>query len=218
MVAADKGTSGSNNMITGSEQVGTFRYLVADERWWFSPEVFAMHGLAPDTVLTSDLVLAFKHPDDRLPSLELITKVLFVGKPFCFPHRIIDTAGQTHNVVVLGHATTDAAGLTTSIDGYAVDLTDSQRRYADEAGTEAIRAATEHRAAIEQAKGAMMVVYGLSPVAAIELLRWHSTQSNVKLQVVAERLVELLTGKTLSSPVTRRSVDQMLYDITHRLD
>jgi hypothetical protein len=203
-------------VITGSERVGTFRYSVADESWWFSPEVYAMHGLSPGSMMTTEIILAFKHPDDRLPAAELLSKVLSVGKPFCFPHRIVDTAGRVRNVVVIGTANSDAADRTISINGYALDLTDSQRRYADNAGTEAVQAATEHRAAIEQAKGAMMVVYGLSPVAAIELLRWHSKQSNVKLQVVAERLVELLSGATLTSPVTRRSVDRMLYDVTHR--
>jgi hypothetical protein len=74
----------------------------------------------------------------------------------------------------------------------------------------------EHRSAIEQAKGAMMVVYGISPVAAIELLRWHSRQTNVKLQVIAERLVEVLSGSTLTSSTTRGSVDRMLHDVTHR--
>jgi hypothetical protein len=203
-------------VITGSEQVGTFRYLVADESWWLSPEVYAMHGLSPGTLITTEIILAFKHPDDRLPAAELLSKVLSVGKPFCFPHRIVNTAGQLRDVVVIGNVSSDAADRTTSIDGYALDLTDSQRRYADDAGTEAIQAAMEHRSAIEQAKGAMMVVYGISPVAAIELLRWHSRQTNVKLQVIAERLVEVLSGSTLTSSTTRGSVDRMLYDVTHR--
>ncbi len=54
-------------------------------------------------------------------------------------------------------------------------------------------------AAIEQAKGAIMVTYGLTADAAFELLRFHSQTRNVKLRVIATQLASLLgslpTGK-----------------------
>jgi hypothetical protein len=208
--------SGFDDLVTGSELVGSFSYVAADNNWSMSREVYTMHGLLPGTPMTTEMVLAFEHPDDRLPAAELLGKVLSSGKPFCFPHRIINTAGQVRNVVIIGGVTRDAAGHTVRIDGYALDLTDSQSRYAQRAGTEAIRGALEHRAAIEQAKGALMLAYGINPAAAIELLKWHSRQNNVKLHLIAERLVDVLETTTLTSAGMRQVFDRMLHDIAHR--
>src|SRR5664279_791156 len=46
--------------------------------------------------------------------------------------------------------------------------------------------------AIEQAKGALMAIYGLTDQAAFDLLRWHSQQNNIKLRDLAARLTAAL--------------------------
>jgi AmiR/NasT family two-component response regulator len=43
---------------------------------------------------------------------------------------------------------------------------------------------------IEQAKGMLMLVYGLDAAAAFDLLRWRSQESNIKLRRLAQQLVE----------------------------
>ncbi|WP_141119928.1 ANTAR domain-containing protein, partial [Mycobacterium malmoense] len=48
----------------------------------------------------------------------------------------------------------------------------------------------ENRAGIEQAKGMLMLVYGISEDAAFELLRWLSQEANIKLRPLAEQIVE----------------------------
>lgn len=47
------------------QRVGSFKYVFADERWEWSPQVQRMHGYEPGSVEpTTDLVLSHKHPDD----------------------------------------------------------------------------------------------------------------------------------------------------------
>ncbi|MFC9836252.1 ANTAR domain-containing protein [Rhodococcus sp. NPDC127530] len=59
------------------------------------------------------------------------------------------------------------------------------------------------RAVIEQAKGALMLVYSLSADAAFDLLTWRSQQTNTKIRVIAERLV-LAFGDEFHTPTSFR--------------
>ncbi|MDV6278793.1 ANTAR domain-containing protein [Rhodococcus erythropolis] len=45
------------------------------------------------------------------------------------------------------------------------------------------------RAAIEQAKGMLMIVYGISAERAFDILIWCSQQQNVKLRYISEQLI-----------------------------
>ena len=48
------------------QRVGSFRYLIDDDRWEWSDDVARMHGYAPGTVRpTTDLLLKHKHPEDK---------------------------------------------------------------------------------------------------------------------------------------------------------
>lgn len=63
--------------------------------------------------------------------------------------------------------------------------------------------------AIEQAKGALMAIYGLSDQAAFDLLRWHSQQNNIKIRDIAARLTAALPGGGIGAPVITR-MDRLL--------
>jgi D-serine dehydratase len=60
---------------------------------------------------------------------------------------------------------------------------------------------TEQRASIEQAKGMLMLIYGISDNAAFELLKWLSQEANVKLRPLAVQIAEDFrgVGPTLTS-------------------
>jgi hypothetical protein len=58
----------------------------------------------------------------------------------------------------------------------------------------------QNRAIIEQAKGMLMFVYGVDAVGAFEKLRWLSQQHNVKLRLLAERIVQDLTAASWQRP------------------
>lgn len=64
------------------ETVGSFRFLLADQRWEWSAEVARMHGYEPGNVVpTTELVLAHKHPDDKPDVAVLIERVIREGQP-----------------------------------------------------------------------------------------------------------------------------------------
>lgn len=56
--------------------------------------------------------------------------------------------------------------------------------------TEALAAITARRAVIEQAKGMLMLVYGVDADAAFDVLRKQSQDHNVKLNLVAEQVMK----------------------------
>lgn len=64
----------------------------------------------------------------------------------------------------------------------------------------------ERRVVIEQAKGMLMLVYGLTAERAFELLKWRSQTSNVKLRVLAEQLVADF------ATISRGSIDAHQFD------
>jgi PAS domain S-box-containing protein len=84
-------------------KVGSFRLLFAEQRWEWSDAVAAMHGYSPGEVVpTTDLLLAHKHPDDKTTVAAVLERTLQTGAPFSSRHRIIDTSGEVHHVVVAG--------------------------------------------------------------------------------------------------------------------
>ncbi|GAB2655998.1 PAS and ANTAR domain-containing protein [Prescottella soli] len=174
------------------ERVGSFCYYLDGDRWEWSDAVARMHGYEPGQIVpTTAQVLAHKHPDDRESSADLMRRVLQDGEPFSSRHRIIDTTGKIHYLVAVGQRTT-ADGRVVGMSGFYIDVTDSIRSDVDRTITENISAFIESRTVIEQAKGALMVIYGISADHAFDVLTWKSQQSNVKLRVVAEELVAAL--------------------------
>ncbi len=91
-------------MAGGSPQcVGWFRFYFADERWEWSEQVQQMHGYAPGSVTpTTELVLSHKHPDDYQQVAATLDETRRTHSTFSTRHRIIDTKGAVHSVVVIG--------------------------------------------------------------------------------------------------------------------
>ena len=71
-----------------------------------------------------------------------------------------------------------------------------------------------NRATIEQAKGALSLAYGFDADGAIALLRWWSSHRNVKVTVLADRLVSAIGDGALSQPHLRAAVDALLASVT----
>jgi ANTAR domain/PAS fold len=173
------------------QRFGWFRFYFEDQRWEWSEQVQRMHGYEPGTVIpTSELVLAHKHPDDRHEVAATIDDILHSHRAFSTQHRIVDTEGNVHHVVVVGDQLTDHRDVVIGTHGYYVDITASSARADDDAVTARVAEITEDRAVIEQAKGMLMLVYGLDAAAAFDLLKWRSQESNVKLRRLAQQIVE----------------------------
>lgn len=90
------------------QRVGWFRFYFEDQRWEWSEQVQRMHGYEPGTVTpTTELVLAHKHPEDRHEVAKTIDEMLRTHRAFSTRHRILDTHGVVHQVVVVGDLLTD---------------------------------------------------------------------------------------------------------------
>jgi PAS domain S-box-containing protein len=195
-------------MGTGDPQrVGSFRFFIDGQRWEWSENVERLHGYEPGTVTpTTELVLSHKHPDDRQHVAAVLDRVV-EGEPFSSRHRIIDTAGRTHWVIVVGDRMLDEAGNVVGTSGFYVDFTDTLQSDISAAVTKV----AEARAEIEQAKGLLMAAYGISADRAFDILVWRSQETNIKVRELAHRFINVMTG-TLPSD-TRNQVDHALLQI-----
>jgi fructose-specific component phosphotransferase system IIB-like protein len=171
------------------QRVGWFRFYFTDERWEWSPQVERMHGYEPGAVQpTTDLVLSHKHPDDYGQVAATLEEIRRTSGAFSTRHRIIDTHGQIHHVVVVGDQLFDDAGAVIGTHGFYVDVSPWMQRRHDEIVTEAVAEIAEARAVIEQTKGMLMLIYRISAESAFELLRWRSQETNTKLRTLAEQI------------------------------
>lgn len=186
------------------QTVGRFRFFTADQRWEWSDAIARMHGYEPGQVEpTTDLLLKHKHPEDRERVAAVVDHVVN-GRPFSSRHRIIDTRGGTHCVVVVGDKMLDADGKLIGTSGFYVDVTDSLSTDI----TNVLSSVAEARARIEQAKGVLMAAYGITAQRAFEILVWRSQEMNLKLRDLASRFLDAIAGS--GSPETRSHVDHAL--------
>ncbi|HWF28819.1 MAG TPA: PAS and ANTAR domain-containing protein [Mycobacterium sp.] len=200
------------------QRAGWFRFYFADQRWEWSEQVQRMHGYEPGTVVpTTDLVLAHKHPDDRGQVAATIDQILDNYKAFSTRHRIVDTSGNVRYVVVVGDQLHDDKGAVIGTHGFYVDVSPLLDQESEDLVTAKLAEITEHRAGIEQAKGMLMLIYGISDNAAFDLLKWLSQEANIKLRPLAEQITEDFrgVGPTLTS---QSEFDHLLLTAHSRID
>jgi PAS domain S-box-containing protein len=193
---------------TGEPQrVGRFKFFLDEQRWEWSDAVARIHGYEPGTVVpTTELLLQHKHPDDRAHVAVVLDRVLS-GEPFSSRHRIIDAAGRTHWVIVVGDAMCDEAGAPIGTTGFYIDVTESLQSEI----TSVLSDVAATRAQIEQAKGVLMAVYGVSADRAFDILVWRSQETNVKVRDLAAHFLAAIAGNV--SPDTRTHIDHALVTV-----
>ncbi len=172
-------------------RVGSFKYQLSEDSWWWSDDVYRLHGFEPhDVVPTTALVLAHKHPDDRDAARAVLHDAAAGRGPFASVHRIMDATGRPRVVAFVGQGQgASGAGRVTTLTGYFVDLTEEvAERSRDEANRD-IAASAAHRAQIEQAKGIVAFAYGIDPESAFGVLRAASNNGNVPIREIASQVV-----------------------------
>ena len=97
---------------------------------------------------------------------------------------------------------------TVSINGFIVDVTGSSRQETDAA----LKATLANRAAIEQVKGVVMLVYGLNADAAFQMLVGHSSIANKKLSAIVGAVLSALDERRPTETISRSEVDRILRD------
>lgn len=175
-------------VITGP--YGPFRYNVVAKSWWWSDDLYRIHGFEPgDVVPTTDLFVRHKHPDDAAVATAIILNAFSSGEPFALWHRIIDARMRTRTVVSVGEGVYDEAGELVEVRGYMVDVTGSKRSQTARDVDEAVRRSAESRGTIEQAKGIVMATLGVDADEAFSRLKRRSQNTNVKLRDLAHALI-----------------------------
>jgi PAS domain S-box-containing protein len=198
------------------QQFGWFRFYFEDERWEWSPEVARIHGYEPGSVTpTTRLVLSHKHPEDYEEVAATLEDVRRTRRPFSTRHRIITVQGATREVVVIGERLHDNTGAVVGTQGFYIDVTPTGEARAAII-TEAVAEIAEHRAAIEQAKGILMLIYRIQADAAFDLLKWRSQETNVKLRALAEQLIADVRALEYDETVPPRSTFDRLLLTTHQ--
>ncbi|MEV0355104.1 PAS and ANTAR domain-containing protein [Nocardia sp. NPDC050697] len=190
---------------------GGFTLWFADGRWEWSPEVYRLHGYEPGAVEPStELVLAHNHPDDRDLVAALIDRARTDREPFAGRHRVIDTRDCEHTVLVVANRILDADGEPIGTSGCYIDLTDTIDAAGQAAVSEVVPEIVESRAVIEQAKGILMRMYGISADQAFKVLSWRSQETNTKLRALAAQLVADLPQVPPPRPDTLTVFDHLL--------
>jgi len=197
---------------------GSFKYHAREDRWEWSDEVAVMHGYEPGTVTpTTELVLAHKHPDDKPTVAQLIEQVRRLGIPFSSRHRIIDTAGRIHVVVVVGDRWKDDAGEVVGTTGFYIDVTEEFDADVRRSLDEVVAIIAVRRATINQAIGMLMLAHGLSADEAFEVLARRSQETNVKLRDLAAQFVKDVAATSRLGPGVATRLDDILSTVHERL-
>jgi hypothetical protein len=183
---------------------GRYRYDRRSATWWWSPEMFVLHGLPITSAHpATEEYLRYQHADDRPRVLEAITRACTDGCAFTLETRIVRTDGRDRAVVLVGEPQRDATGEVGAVEGMCVDITecrppgsDVERAQALEAEVEQLRAAMASRAAIEQAKGILMLLTSCGDQVAFDLLAHISSHTHRKVRDVAGVITRSAAGQS----------------------
>jgi len=182
----------SEALTAGIEHTaGAFTYMVATATWWWSDDVYRMHGFEPGEVVpTTAMILAHKHPEDHDRAVGSVTHAARQGGAFASVHRIVDANGRGRVLAAVGEVCLSADGLQVAeITGHFADVPASIRRLGAIEASRQIGVTDRRRAAVEQAKGVVAARTGLAPDAALALLEKASAQIGTQLHDVASWVV-----------------------------
>jgi ANTAR domain len=218
--------------FAGGQRDGIGRF-VADPvsgRWSWSDAVREIFGYPARSVAPSwSLIIDHIPEEDRAVAQTAYELATTRVGPFSWSHRI-HAGDAMRSILVLGETAsldgvnslkrTGQRGSQLSenqqphavlcLEGYVIDLTMLRVEGARGAATEAIQSSAQHRAVIEQAKGALMLTFGLSADAAFALLVWHSQRSNRKVRAIAADLMVHVYEDELSGHRLRLAMDRIL--------
>ncbi|HVK29096.1 MAG TPA: ANTAR domain-containing protein [Nocardioides sp.] len=193
---------------------GRFSVDLTTHTWRWDHEVFRIHGLAPDSRQPTLRLMLDAAGDDAPRVEEAIDSMIATTAPFSLAYQLLGVDGIERTVVIVGERAVCDPDQVTLIEGYFIDLTTDLDAVTRKVVHDAVEASAEHRAIIEQAKGALMLVYGFGPDAAFSMLRWWSRNRNVKVRDLAEALMQASQDGEMTGAAFRGRVDRLLYDLT----
>lgn len=206
----------SSALLSPQNRVGRFSYDTVAGMWNWDDEVFRILALPPWSVTpTAEYFLSRTHPEDRAAVSDALVAAERDGQPFSVSCRVTAADGAERKVLIVCLAGACRADEPTSaIDGHLIDLTADFRKDGELVARQAVLESARHRATIERAVGGLMVAYGLDADRAFDMLRWWSQNSNVKVRVLAGRLVEASSRGAASGQAVRETFDELLHDVS----
>jgi hypothetical protein len=185
----------------------TIDLATGDVHW--SPPIYHLYGLCPDADRpTVEALLAGIVPEDRGRAREEFAAGIRDGGSFSIRYRLPGPDGKRHEIH-LAAVGSRLNGVTTYVSGFLIDVTVPMSARLNAA----VEASAAHRATIEQAKGAIMLGYTVTEQEAFAVLRLCSNQYNVRLSVLAERIVQALDNGARGDLATQQAVVSVLADL-----
>lgn len=184
--------------------VGRFRFGATTDRWWWSDHMFLIHGMQPGEVVpTRELLLAHVERDARPMVAETLDRCVDEPDPRGCDYVLVDLSGTERRVVlaVAGDGDRD-------VTGFLVDVTAAHAAVLAERVNTELALALESHAAIDQAKGILMLTYGVDEAAAFGILKQSSQRHNTRLRELAGRVVAVAAGGLEAT--TRELLDETL--------
>jgi anti-anti-sigma regulatory factor len=177
--------------------------------WTWSASVYAMHGFEPGEIVpTAEVMLAHCHPADRARLASVLVADDSELSYAVEQYRLIDARGGEHWVAL----TVECEPNDGLIYGSMLDLTARHASASAEAVTSMLSEALESCSVIDQAKGAIQLVYGTDESTAFNLLKSYSQQTNVKLRAVASNIVDSLSSVHALPAAMKHLLDEDLLD------
>ena len=191
-------------MTATSTRVGRLRFVAATERWWWSDHMFVIHGMQPgDVVPTRELLLSHVQRDARSVVTETLDRCVDEPDPRACDYCLVDMTGAEHRVVLA--VASDGDG---DVTGFLVDVTAARDALLAERVNAELTLALESHAAIDQAKGILMLTYGVDEDAAFGILKQSSQRHNTRLRELAGRVVR--TAAVGLESISRELLDEAL--------
>ncbi len=189
---------------------GRYRYDRRAGTWTWSPEMAALLNLARNAARPcTELLVHSLHPGDRPRALDAIAAACTTGTPFVLRVRLGSRGGVERPALLVGEPVVDPAGAVDALEGVLVEVppeprppaprpgaagTEDDRVQALETEVAQLRTAMSSRAAIEQAKGILMLLTSCGEQVAFDLLAHISSNSHRKVRDVAVAIVESAAG------------------------
>jgi hypothetical protein len=191
--------------------VGRYRVELGSGRWWWSDEIYTMHGWKRHEVEPGlEALRSRKHPDDRTRVVRAAAEALRHGQPFACSHRIVDRAGRARSLVVIGQGWPGGQGRPPELAGYVIDVTPVQKEALERQSSGVVTRAFISQAVIEQAKGVIAAVRGVDDEAANNLLLDAANRAGIPLRLAADQVMTRLRAESGGTGVTPAALTSAL--------
>jgi hypothetical protein len=183
-----------------------YRYDVRTGHWEWSSGVFALYGVEPGPHRPgTELLLTHTDPADRPRLQRALADACTTGVGVALEHRVVRPDGDVRTAVLVAEPERADDGTLIGLSGLLIDVTEGRLPPTGDAEEqlrtltteiEQLRTAMASRAAIEQAKGILMLLTSCGDQVAFDLLAHISSHTHRKVRDVALSIVASASGGT----------------------